>query len=300
LDASVTKAELLEALATKAAELGVEAPSQTKLESWINKKLFQGAAPKGRQRGISPNWAYTSDAVTAALECLKLESLGAKRVTQLRIGLAIAGCEVATHLLRRSLKSEGLRSIKRMRRAGWRNYIPFNDVTDADIRRASQADPSLKETGLVPPPEALLSVVAMAMSGTGIPKEALDNLVGFLPSMMEKLIPDCPENLKNLLLEFMVSTQGMMAGIMGLPDETDAGLVAKVDCATGQEIEKALRIYRKFSFEFPEDPVFKALIDEQYLLLVGQVFRSIEFQPLLLVLQMSAVKNAPGWTQEML
>lgn len=296
----MTKAELLEALAAKAAELGVEPPSETKVESWINKKLFPGATPTGRQRGVAPDWAYTPGAIDAAFECLRLESLGAKRVTQLRIGLAIAGIDVATELLLKSLEVEGLRSIKRMRRDGWRNYVPSNDFTEANLKRASDADDILQENGLVPPPHLALNIIALAMSGANMPKQDLEELRRFLPSLIKIMVPDCGDELEASILEYMMFTNSIMAGIMGLPDETDAGLVAKIDSATLPEIKKALRIYRRFASDFSGDPAFKALVTEPSMSLLGNVFRSIEFQPLLLVLQISAVKNAPDWMHEVL
>lgn len=118
----MNKAALLQALSTEADALGALAPSEAKFESWIQKELIPKADAIGKRRGQNPDWIYPPEAVLAAKAILQLEAQGAIRVSQIRIGLALAGFAFDASLLRADIASEFDRWAKRERRQKWRNF----------------------------------------------------------------------------------------------------------------------------------------------------------------------------------
>lgn len=289
----MTKAELLEVLAVRAREFGIEPPGEAKFESWVDKKLLAGAKPNGRQRGVAPDWAYTEDDIARAFAIIDLESCGAKRVTQLLIGLAIKGFEFSTDWFRDCLKSEGLRSIKRMRRAGWRNFVSSSENRDTYLKRAADVDPILNESGLAPPEQIALRLIESAMSGEEAPYDIRKQTAELLSNAIGIMAPDISSEGREYIEEHVKFFPALLIGILGLPDETDSGPVSKVDRATDDDLAHALEFYRKFEAEFADTPDAVEGIDSNFLAILSVPFRQIEWQPLLVILLLSAVIDAP-------
>jgi hypothetical protein len=202
---------------------GVSAPSEAKFESWINKDLIRGANAKGRKRGLPPDWSYGEQTLKAACEILRLESLGATRAAQLRVGLGVAGYPVDLDKIRDDLASECTRSLKRMTRMGWRNFIGINsnaNPTIRDLRRVTEISPVLRNTGIVPTDEDLLQLVSSALTGTSENPGVPNFFQGYFDQMLFSLLPANMQdhNVRKLADDLLSDLFGILRNVSNSPD----------------------------------------------------------------------------------
>jgi len=245
----VNKAELLDELAVKAAEHGVEPPSEAKLESWVSKKLVTGAKPKGQKRAVAPDWSYSDDSVERCLALVAMEARGFKRTNQLRLGLAAEGFDIDPTQLRESLEVEAVRSIKRMRRDGLRNYVPsdhpeeFANLSTAQRRLTSKVDPLLNETGFVLPQDLMFAAINSAIGGTSENPLQTTEYQTDVERHLNKVIPGgLPFDPTQLPLHIIPN---LMAGMLGIEDETDLALANRVRNATDAQLLGAVEMFRE-------------------------------------------------------
>ena len=292
------KADLLNLLAETAARLGVEPPSQSKLESWISKGLIRGATAKGVQRGVAPEWSFSSDTVLAAVKLVELEARGAKRVAQLRIGLAIAGFDTDPQKLRDNTISEANRSLKRMRRNGWRNFSPRSQTDKPSARMtkgANRVAPVLRSEQWAMPDQAIYEASVMILAGTSldrtIPASVIEGARSLLASHFSDILGD--EILAALLA--VEKLFQFMPGIAGDADDTDRSLQDRLDEASLHDLLGAVTVARTLANATNFEPVFP--ISNTTKLILETVFSDPNWQALLLgilVVQLPLLKATLG------
>ena len=287
----MNKAELLDALAVKAAEHGVEQPSEAKLESWVSKKLVTGAKPKGQKRAVAPKWSYSDDSIERCLALVAMEARGFKRKNQMRLGLAAEGFDIDPTQLRESLELEAVRSIKRMRRDGLRNFVPsdhpddFAKLTVAQRRLTSEVDPRLNETGFVLPPALMIAAINSAMSGTSENPLQTTELQTDVERHLNKVFPSgLPFDLTQLPL-LIIPT--LMAGILGIEDETDLALANRVRNATDAQLLAAVEMFRQLRQVCESSGEFAQAFPEPTPTILKSVFADPNWLPLMLSLSIS-------------
>lgn len=292
----MNKAELLDALAVKAAEHGVEPPSEAKLESWVSKKLVTGAKPKGQKRAVAPEWSYSDDSVERCLALVAMEARGFKRTNQLRLGLAADGFDFDPTQLRESLEVEAVRSIKRMRRDGLRNYVPsehpeeFANLSTAQRRLTSKVDPLLNETGFVLPQDLMFAAINSAIGGTSeTPLQTTEYQAGVERLMNDAIPSELPFDPAQMPLHTIPT---LMVGILGIREETDLGLADRVQNVTDEQLLGAVEMFRELRREFENLGEFAQAFPEPISTILLSVFSDPNWLPLMLSLLISIADPA--------
>src|SRR5579872_7537815 len=111
-----SKAQLLNLANEYALELGVAPVAESVFESWISRQFFAGARSHGVRRGKNPEWTYPERTLQTVKLILTLQSLGARRTTQMVVCLWIFGTEFPSRRLQVALKSELRRIVRRQAR----------------------------------------------------------------------------------------------------------------------------------------------------------------------------------------
>jgi hypothetical protein len=165
----VTKAQLIDAANEAARALGLPPVSESVVESWIRKRLLKGARPRGRKRGVPPDWCFPDSVIDIVKNILVLKSLGAARTTQLVIGLVLLGFEMDHQRIRTALKSEFRRIAKRQERGPnwWKDH--HKDLSPEQrpfrISQLPSQDSVLIEAGFALPPDLSLDIGLRAFWG---------------------------------------------------------------------------------------------------------------------------------------
>lgn len=261
----MNKATLLQALSKQAVELDAVAPSEAKFESWIQKGLVPKAEAIGKCRGQNPDWIYPPEALLTAHEVLRLEADGAQRVRQKRIGLALAGFDYDSILLREDIAAEFDRWVKRERRQKGRNFGNIRRVTDAheisdrEKVRLSELDPELETADLSLKPGALLRGLFLAFFGTSDTNVSLGKKGQSSFKNIDGLRQHIAGPTFSMLTKAIVDVTPLLWGLLGSADETDLAAKERILKASNQQVVAAVSWYRDLLnwLEHP-DPLTKA------------------------------------------
>lgn len=293
------KEELLASLAERTKQFGIEPPSQSKLESWISKKLMGGATGKGVKRGVPRDWSYSEEDVRRAHTLVELEARGFKRTNQLFLGVVIEGFPLDPVTLRKSLSAEAIRSIKRMRRNELRNFVASDEIenlgelSDSERRLVENVDPVLRKTGYVLPPDYLLAMINSAVGGTSENLLQSTEFQEFLKSQLKEALPSSlPFDASQISY---AKVGGLMAGILGLQEETDISIADRIESATNEELLLAAQDLRALKLEFEETGEFARIASEPTSMILRGVFQAPDWLPLMLAISVSLVQTGSNF-----
>jgi hypothetical protein len=142
------KTDLLTVLNAEAAQLGVGKVTPSMFDDWVEEDLIDRPTPKGRRRGQNPLWEYSAGTTERALSILRVKAKHVTRFAALRLQLSLAGHELPPSRIKKDLRSEFNRLLKRhfFRGQLW-NYdardpnadsLEKREQTSANFRRSIQ------------------------------------------------------------------------------------------------------------------------------------------------------------------
>lgn len=236
--------ELLSLLGAEAQRLGKQATSPRALEDWISEGYLDGPSPRGRQRGLNPEWQYTAEAAERAIAVVRLRAKGTKRAAATRIRLFLMGFAVPPHKIKTDLRIEFERLLKRhFFRQPW-SYEADKGVKAAEaerqkqLRRAGNVDPVLAEARFKAPDDTILDSGSAVFLGIEGAKGLLPTLSGILDS-----IPFLTDEFKKGVVQD-VRPYADLLGLFGNPEEIeDSGLDSLRKCSD-EDIESGRDFYQ--------------------------------------------------------
>ncbi len=215
------------------------------LRDWIVENLFPGPTERGLGRGLGSERRYSSAALAAALEVVRLKASGTRRNAVLRLRLWLLDFNVPMDRITEDLRSEFDRLL---RRGFFRNPFRYDAHFDeeysereiqAELQRAGSIDPDLAAAGLVPPSDDLLNVASELVWGSEGPTQ-------LLASLETHVSPFASEKGREVLSEFLRGLEPYVAtaGLFGNPDEIEkSGLEALATIGEG-DLLKGRRFYQ--------------------------------------------------------
>jgi hypothetical protein len=219
---------LLEVLNAEARSLGAPALSDRALEDWFFEDLLPRPIEKGLAGGGS-EWRYSSDAIRAALEVVRLKcSTPSRRNSAVRIRLWLLDFFIPINRIKEDLESEFSRLL---RRDFFRYPFRYDSESGDDIserekdreqRRAGPLDPTFVRAGFELPRDELLRLIWEAISDPVGPSQ-------FLKTLDHLLSPFLSERGKSVFETFLKSVEPYVdtAGLFGNPEEIgESGLEA--------------------------------------------------------------------------
>ncbi len=233
---------MLSLLNTEAKHLGLEAISLRALEDWISEDYLEGPDPKGRQRGVNPDWQYTAEAAERGLAVVRLRAAKTKRATATRLRLFLNGFDVPPGRTKLDLRSEFSRLLKRhLFRRPW-EYQARKDATGAEkakqLQRGGEVDPVLKAAGVKAPDQTILDAGSSFVWGIPGPHSLLPTLINILGN-----IPILTDEIRRGLIED-IKPYVEIFGLLGDPEEIErSGLEDLKRCST-EDIEQGREFYR--------------------------------------------------------
>lgn len=236
--------ELLSLLNTKARELGMKVISPRALQDWISEGYLVGPDPKGRQRGLNPEWQYTSEAAERALTVVRLRAKGTKRAAATRLRLFLLGFDVPLRRIKPDLRLEFHRLLKRrfFRQPWFYDANKNKDASDAErekqLRRAGKVDPVLQAAGLKAPDDTTLDGGSALVWGIAGAKGLLPTFIGILD-----VVPFLTEEFKRGLVND-VRPYTEILGLFGAPDEIEGSGLEHVQGCSDDDILSGRSFYR--------------------------------------------------------
>jgi hypothetical protein len=178
----VLKPALLEVLNAKAQALNLPQLTDRMLEDWISEGLIERPKQKGQGQGPGPEWRYSPEAVTRGFEIMRLKASGSRRNAALRLQLWLRDHEIPSDQLRRDLKSEFRRLLRRRFFQSNFSYDarsrerPTERMLKAERRKAGQLDPRLAAAGMELSDNTILKYISELVWGGGALSQSLDLL----------------------------------------------------------------------------------------------------------------------------
>jgi hypothetical protein len=236
--------ELLSLLNTKARELGIKAISARALEDWVMEGYFEGPEPKGRKRGLNPDWQYTAEAAERGLAVVQLRAKKTRRAAATRIRLFLLGFDVPLRRIKPDLRSEFHRLLKRhFFRQPWvyeasKNKDPSDPERKKQLRRAGKVDSVLEAAGLKAPDDTILDGGSALVWGIAGAKGLLPTFIGILDD-----VPFLTEEFKHGLVDD-VRPYIEILGLFGNPDEIEGGGLEHLQGCSDDDILSGRFFYR--------------------------------------------------------
>jgi hypothetical protein len=241
----VQKSELLALLNAEASILGSKPVTERQLEDWISEDLLDGPKPKGKRRGVNPDWLYASGTAERALKVIRLRSLGTRRFTAQRIQLWLGDYELDKSQIKNDLSAEFKRLIKHhFFRKPWkydartRKFMSNVEVQKC-IQKIGKVDSRLIEAGFVPSNQAILEFGSEFIWG---PTSA-DNLLKSLKAQILTIVPwFSKEFVDNIFSDLQPYVQ--VSGLFGNPDEIEKSGIAELTMVEGLDLENGRRFFQ--------------------------------------------------------
>jgi hypothetical protein len=245
--ARLRKETLLEVLNTEACALGVDRPIDDRdLRDWIGEKLIPSPTRTGLGRGLGSRTRYSPAALGASLEVVRLKAASPERRNAvLRIRLWLLGFEVPMDRLKKDLRSEYRRLL---RRHFFRN--PFHHDArsgeglserdkERERRRAGPYDPSFVDAGWGLPRDDILRLVWESVSDPAGPSQLL-KLLGNLAS------PFLSDKGQAILAELLKGAEPYVhvAGLFGAPYEIEKSGLNALAAIGEEDLMKGRRLYQ--------------------------------------------------------
>ena len=155
------------------------------LQDWVAEKLVPGPTAHGRRRGQTPYRDWPLHSYRRALQICRMKGHGAKRMTEIRVGLWMRGVDLPFDAVRAAIRSEFQRAKKAALRSVASSWDPRQTPNLTSGRQAAlaremgEASPLLLPAGCSFPDELAPDVYAtlrFAMSD----RESLHKMVGGL------------------------------------------------------------------------------------------------------------------------
>lgn len=238
----MTRVELLSAINAYAQKLDLKPVSDRRIDDWREKNLLSEPRRRGRGRGRGVDRDWGEDALEAARQILRLETMGERRASQHLAYLWLMGGHQSAAEAREAIASEFERTQKRIRRR-----LPDPTASDTPFaqtalrRRVGSVDPALGQ--FVPKgPDGRPITETVALAG-------LPSLFGFEGKPIEQLLfEELPELAE---LELDTAAQAFLSGFTGLvgeEDETETSALQIVSNSTDAEFEIARAKFQMFWF----------------------------------------------------
>jgi hypothetical protein len=235
----------LEVLNAEARSLSWPTITDRMLRDWILEDLFPGPTEKGLGRGLGSERRYSSAALAAGLEVVRLRASGPRRNAALRLRLWLLDFNVPMDRIIEDLRSEFDRLL---RRGFFRDPLRYDANSNeeyserkiqAELRRAGPVDPDLAAAGLPPPSGDILNLASELVWGSDGPTRLLTLLEA-------RISPFVSENGLKILSEFLRGLEPYVAttGLFGSPDEIEkSGLEVLATIGEG-DLLKGRRFYQ--------------------------------------------------------
>ena len=198
------------------------------LQDWVAEKLVPGPTAHGQQRGQSPYWDWSLPSYRRALQICRMKGRGAKRMTEIRVGLWMRGVDLPFDAVRAAIRSEFQRSKKPALRSVASTWDPRETPNltlgrQAALRREmGEPSPLLLPAGYSLPIDGAPDLYAALRFG-------MDNK-GSIGTFVADLI--CSVGLAGWMTpdfaEFIHAHQGMILGTMGVADEIAASAESSI------------------------------------------------------------------------
>ena len=237
----MVRGELLSLLNAEGQRLGMDPISPRALEDWISEDYFEGPDPKGRQRGLNPEWQYTAEAAERGLAVVRLRAAGTKRAAATRVRLFLRGFDIPLLRIKPDLCSEFARLLKRhVFRRPW-DYEADKDATEAEkerqLRRAGRVDPVLEAAGLKAPDQTILDGGSALV--WGIP--GVDSLLSTVTKILSG-IPILTDEIRHGLVGD-IQPYIEILGLFGNPDEIERSGLEEIQKCSTEDIQDGHDFY---------------------------------------------------------
>ncbi len=185
---------------------GVKPLSERVFDSWVEKRLVPGPTPRGRRRGVPPDWIWPAEACAAAEKIVWLSSKGVRRTAAHVVHLWVYGFDHVYPKLSRSLEAEFERIRNRTIRLRQSKY------------RYSDVDTRLVAAGFVLEPRVLRELQPILERGA----EGKHTAAQLLADEVRRLtgLPVTPHQIADI-------TRGI-EGVFGISDETEKDLLSHI------------------------------------------------------------------------
>lgn len=229
----MTRAELLAAINAHALEIGQPAVSDRRLGDWREQGLLPSPRPRGagRGRGVARDWG--DDALDAARQILRLQSMGERRASQHLAYLWLIGGPQQIDFARAAISAEFKRAAKRIRRRvpeAVADETPF--AQEALRGRIGPLDQRLVPmVGLGPDGRPITETLAIAGLPAVFGEEGRS-----MSAAIAAIFPDLNELAEGPLIQDFLAGYD---GLLGLKDETDQSALTALSEATNAEWEAA-------------------------------------------------------------
>lgn len=187
------------------------------LSIWIDDEhLVAGPEPKGRRRGMNPDWQWGRDTYRAALQVWRFRGVGAKSYDIIRIEMWLRRCNIDFHEFQKSLNHQFQRFKKHNKRKTASNFDPRNKEPPGDRTKRNIASAMTAGSGKGGESASPLSIESMValyghiFFGAGNIEQLLDEIYSrwLIMSLIEKQLPGSREFLSKGL-----------CGLLGNSDE---------------------------------------------------------------------------------
>lgn len=236
--------ELLSLLNTRARELGIKLVSPRTLEDWIEEEYFEGPTPKGRQRGLNPEWQYTSEAAERGLAVVQLRAKKVRRAAATRLGLFLLGFGVSPAQIKDDLRSEFSRLLRRhfFRRPWVYEAYKGKGASDAErqkqLKRVGEIDSRLVAAGFRAPDATILDAGSAIFLGIAGDEGLLPTLRGVLDS-----IPFLTAEFKQDIIEDL-RPYAEILGLFGDPEEIEGSGLDNLKKCSDDDIQSGRDLYQ--------------------------------------------------------
>ena len=218
------------------------------LQDWVSEKLVPGPTAHGRRRGQAPYRDWLLPSYRRALQICRMKGRGAKRMTEIRIGLWMRGVDLPFEAIRAAMYSEFQRAKKVALRSVASTWDPRETLNLTPGRQAALAremgepSPLLLPAGCSFSDELAPDIYAALRFGMGNGNSIPKPVGGLLHAMgLDSWItPD--------FIDFAYAHRGMIVGTLGSADEIDASAEASITEASAETFANIRDWCRVFSW----------------------------------------------------
>ena len=216
------------------------------LQDWVAEKLVPGPTAHGRRRGQAPYRDWPLPSYRRALQICRMKGRGAKRMTEIRVGLWMRGVDLPFDAVRAAIRSEFQRSKKLALRPVASSWDPRQTPNLTPGRQAALAREMGEPSPLLLPagcsfPDELAPDVYATMRFAMSDRESLHKMVGGLLHAMglgSWITPD--------FINCAHAHRGIIFGTLGSTDEIEAPAEASITDADAETFTNLRDWYHAF------------------------------------------------------
>ena len=239
------------ALAAQARVLGAAAPTSRMVRDWVDEGLVPPRIRRGLGRGRGVTWMISDDFVHRAKLIVRAKSRGVVRMDGLRLTLWAQGCRFPEDQIRSALKQEYERAIRSIRKSvpdqldlRHKSYA-LAPATARALLKLGALDPRFAAAGFGLPDELRAVFASLVRFGSPENEAASIDFSG-LTQLLQGIAPGVDWTAQSL-----PDTIGpLLAGSLGVADETDPDPGSIIQDALGSDIRQArvlFRLYRRLA-----------------------------------------------------